>query len=59
MSRLQSLLSTLEEGRAVDKLNSRNDDGVRDAVIAETQARYDHLAGVPNSRLSSSAQTDE
>ncbi|WP_170220014.1 hypothetical protein [Mycolicibacterium hodleri] len=47
MDRLQSLLRVFDEGRGVDLLNGR-DTGNRDGVIAEMQARYDHLAGVPN-----------
>jgi hypothetical protein len=46
MSRLQSLLRKFEEGLFIEKLN-----GLalprREKVIAEMQARYDHLAGVP------------
>jgi hypothetical protein len=47
MSRLQSLLRKFEEGRYVHLLNY---DGVpprRQKVIADMQARYDRLAGVP------------
>lgn len=46
MARLESLLRTFEEGRAVDRLNGR-DTTHRDGVITELQARYDSLAGVP------------
>ena len=42
MARLQSLLKTFEEGNNVEKLNERLR-GSREAVIAEMQARYDHL----------------
>lgn len=47
MNRLSSLLRKYEEGRACDRLNGR-DTADRDQVIAELQARYDRLAGVPN-----------
>lgn len=46
MARLESLLRTFTEGRAVDQLNGR-DTADRDAVIADLQKRFDHLAGVP------------
>lgn len=46
MSRVLSLLSKLEEGRAVDQLNGHGVER-RDQIIAELHARYDHLAGVP------------
>lgn len=46
MSQLSSLLRVFREGRAVDKLNGRST-AYRDEVIAELEARYDHLAGVP------------
>lgn len=46
MARLDSLLRTFTEGRYVDKLNGWPTER-RDAIIAEMQARYDHLAGVP------------
>jgi hypothetical protein len=46
MARLQSLLRKFEEGLFIEKLN-----GLalprREKVIAEMQARFDHLAGVP------------
>ncbi len=44
MARLQSLLKTFEEGKYVEQLNERLS-GSREAVIAEMQARYDHLCG--------------
>ena len=44
MARLQYLLKTFEEGKYVEKLNERLS-GSREAVIAEMQARYDHLCG--------------
>lgn len=46
MARLQSILKTYESGRTWDKLNGYAT-GTRDAVIAELQDRFDHLAGVP------------
>jgi len=46
MTRLNALLKTLEEGSCVDRLNNRPNPS-RAEVITETQARYDHLAGVP------------
>jgi predicted amidophosphoribosyltransferase len=47
MSRLQSLLKGFEEGRYVHLLNYDEVPPRRQKVIAEMQARYDHLAGVP------------
>jgi hypothetical protein len=44
MSRLSSLLKTYEEGRAWDRLNGYRHE-TRDGIIADLQARYDHLAG--------------
>jgi hypothetical protein len=46
MSRLSSLLRLFTEGKYVDKINGRFDQ-LRDDAIADLQARYDHLAGVP------------
>ncbi len=46
MSRLSSLLRTFALGRATDFINGWPTER-RDAAIAEMQARYDHLAGVP------------
>ncbi|TAM63543.1 MAG: hypothetical protein EPN51_26605 [Mycobacterium sp.] len=46
MSHLDSLLRVFTEGKYVDRLNGR-DTTDRDVVIAEMQARFDHLAGVP------------
>jgi hypothetical protein len=46
MARLQSLLRRFELGRGVERL-SGNTSSARQAVIAQMQARYDHLAGVP------------
>jgi hypothetical protein len=45
MARLQSLLKTFDEGKYVEKLNERLSSS-REAVIAEMQARYDHLCGL-------------
>jgi hypothetical protein len=47
MARLQSLLRKFEEGRYVHLLNYDDVPPRRQKVIAEMQARYDHLAGVP------------
>jgi hypothetical protein len=47
MSRLQSLLRKFEQGRGVELLNREEVSPRRQRVIAEMQARYDHLAGVP------------
>jgi hypothetical protein len=47
MSRLQSLLRRFEEGRGVELLNRDDVSPRRVKVIAEMQARHDHLAGVP------------
>ena len=47
MSRLQSLLKGFEEGRGVELLNRDEVSPRRVKVIADMQARYDHLAGVP------------
>lgn len=49
LTRLQSLLRAFEQGRAVDRLNG-HDTKKRDQVIAELQARFDHLCGVPGKR---------
>ncbi|RFZ40879.1 hypothetical protein DAVIS_02844 [Mycobacterium marinum] len=46
MARLDSLLRIFTEGRYVALLNGRHDP-IREEAIAEMQARYDHLAGVP------------
>jgi hypothetical protein len=48
MSRLSSLLRLFVEGRYVEPLDGRPDK-LRVQVIADMQARYDHLAGVPRS----------
>jgi hypothetical protein len=50
MSRLESLLKLFTEGKYVDRLNGRPD-GRRGEVLAEMQARFDHLAGVPGCAL--------
>ena len=42
MARLQSLLKTFEEGKYVGEFNERLS-GSGEGVIAEMQARYDHL----------------
>lgn len=54
MARLQAQLRSWEDGRRVDKLNGYDtspfhseSSGRREAIINEMQARYDHLAGVP------------
>jgi len=47
MSRLQTLLRKFEEGKYIALLNGDNVPPRRMKVIAEMQARYDHLAGVP------------
>ncbi len=47
MSRLQTLLRKFEEGRGVELLTGDSVSPRRMKVIAEMQARYDHLAGVP------------
>jgi hypothetical protein len=47
MGRLQFLLRKFEEGRGVELLNREEASSRRQRVIAEMQARYDHLAGVP------------
>jgi hypothetical protein len=46
MSRLESLLRLFTEGKYVDVINGRFDE-LRDGAIADMQARFDHLAGVP------------
>lgn len=46
MARLQSLLRKGEEGRFVDALNGLPNTN-RVKAVADLQARYDHLAGVP------------
>jgi hypothetical protein len=46
MARLQSLLRLFAEGKYVDMINGRFDQ-LRAEAIADMQARYDHLAGVP------------
>ncbi len=48
MRRLTVLLRKFEEGRAVDMLNDGCTSPRREKVIAELQARFDHLAGVPS-----------
>jgi hypothetical protein len=50
MSRLESLLRLFEEGKYVEMLNGRLGQRRLDA-IAEMQARFDHLAGVPTTEL--------
>jgi len=47
MSRLQSLLRKFEEGRYVHLLTHDDVPPRRQKVIADMQARYDRLAGVP------------
>lgn len=47
MTRLNSLLKGFEEGRYVALLNGDHVPPRRVKVLAEMQARYDHLAGVP------------
>ena len=47
MTRLQSLLKGFEEGRGVELLNRDEVSLRRVKVIAQMQARYDHLAGCP------------
>lgn len=46
MSRLESLLRLFTEGHYVDRLNGRTTER-RDEILADMQARFDHLAGVP------------
>ena len=47
MTRLQTQLRSFEEGRYVHLLNYDEVPPRRQKVIAEMQARFDHLAGVP------------
>lgn len=47
MARLQRLLVKFEEGHYVHLLNYDDASARRLEVLAEMQARYDHLAGVP------------
>jgi hypothetical protein len=47
MRRLTVLLRKLEQERVFYRLNCRSSSPARDEVIAELQARFDHLAGVP------------
>jgi hypothetical protein len=47
MARLQRLLVKFEEGHYVHLLNYDDASARRLKVLAELQARYDHLAGVP------------
>lgn len=47
MSRLQTLLRKFEEGRGVELLRGDEVSSRRVKVIADMQARYDRLAGVP------------
>ena len=48
MARLQRLLVKFEEGAGVQRLNGTGKVDVKRAtVIADMQARFDHLAGVP------------
>ena len=49
MRRVNQLLKTLETGLGVDRLNQR-DTADREKIIADLQARYDYLAGVPVQR---------
>jgi hypothetical protein len=46
MARLNFLLKRFEEGRGVELLNRDSVSARREKVIAEMQARFDHLAGV-------------
>jgi hypothetical protein len=50
MARLQRLLVKFEEGQYVHLLSYDEVPPRRQKVIAEMQARYDHLAGVPEPR---------
>jgi hypothetical protein len=56
MRRVNQLLKTLETGLGVDRLNQR-DTADREKIIADLQARYDYLAGVPVQRESREGQT--
>jgi hypothetical protein len=47
MTRLNGLLKAFEEGLYVNLLNRDEADPRRRKVVNEMQARYDHLAGVP------------
>jgi hypothetical protein len=47
MRRINVLLRKLEEGVAVSRINGFPVDARAD-VVADLQARYDHLAGVPH-----------
>jgi hypothetical protein len=47
MRRLNVLLRKFEEGRGAELLNADQVSPRREKVIAEMQARFDHLAGVP------------
>jgi hypothetical protein len=47
MTRLQSLLRAFEEGKYVHLLNYDEAPPRRVKVLSELQARFDHLAGVP------------
>jgi hypothetical protein len=46
MARINGSLKTFEDGLGVERLNGWST-AKREQVIADMQARYDHLAGVP------------
>jgi hypothetical protein len=50
MGRLSALMKKHLEGLYYDKLNRFPGTASREALLAEMQARYDHLAGVPPSQ---------
>ena len=50
MARLESLLRLFTEGKYVEQLNGHSGPR-RDECITEMQARFDHLAGVPENAL--------
>ena len=50
MSRLESLLRLFTEGKYVEQLNGHTTQR-RAEILANMQARYDHLAGVPGGPL--------
>jgi hypothetical protein len=49
MRRINELLKTFETGLPLDRVAHR-DTTDREAIIADLQARHDHLAGVPTTQ---------
>jgi hypothetical protein len=52
MSRIETLMCSIEKDRYIDQMNNRDKAVTRcGEILADLQKRYDHLAGVPATSL--------